>query len=660
MKFHDSFLDEIRARLPVSQVISRRVQLKRRGREFVGLSPFNKEKTPSFTVNDQKGFYHCFSSGRHGDIFRFVMETEGLSFPEAVERLAGEAGVPMPAPDPQYERTVKERLGLMDALEAAAKFFEQALRSGAGRDALSYAEGRGLTRETIAEFRIGYAPGGRDALKNALLQKGFTEAQLLDAGLIIKPDDGRPTYDRFRDRLTIPILDVKSRVVAFGARALAPDAQPKYLNSPETQLFDKGSMVFNFARARQAAFDKGELIVTEGYMDVIALHQAGFENVVATLGTAFTERQMEHLWQLAPEPVICFDGDKAGAAAAERAIDRMLPNLHEGQSFRFAFLPKDTDPDDLIKSEGAAAFTSVMRSAIPLAAAFWARETEGVAIETPEQKAALERRVRTQVETIKNPAVRKHYLLMTRLRLGRLFWESDRKQQAKPAPKATATEEGVPLERLVLGLLVEYPELFERHLERVQGLQMSNVYERFKKELEGIIETTDEVQISTFYSRIDPAFFFMLRDVHGDDEPSKGLRRGHKLRQRFPILKKHPPIEFVEGCLLLFIDKLEHRAYASEMENYIAEFQDRADEAREKRLLDLIRSEESHRLAIEEQETALDEWAANIRSTFAEDDSTPMGFRRRSLQETIDRVVVDIAAIHRARQERRSGTSQVA
>ncbi|ODR95166.1 hypothetical protein AUC70_05470 [Methyloceanibacter stevinii] len=391
MKFSDSFLDEVRARLPVSQVVSRRVQLKRAGREFKGLSPFNKEKTPSFTVNDQKGFYHCFSSGRHGDIFRFVMETEGLSFPEAVERLAGEAGVPMPAPDPQYERTVKERLGLMDALEAAAKVFEQALRSSVGRDALAYAEGRGLSRETIVEFRIGYAPGGRDTLKNALLQKGFSEAQLLDTGLVIKPDDGRPTYDRFRDRLTIPILDVKSRVIAFGARALAPDAQPKYLNSPETRLFDKGSQVFNFARARGSAFDKGELIVTEGYMDVIALHQAGFKNAVATLGTAFTARQMEQLWQLAPEPVICFDGDRAGEAAAARAVDRMLPVLREGHSFRFAFLPQGQDPDDLVRSAGPSAFSAYLKNAMPLIDMAWRREMRAGAIDTPERRAASKR-----------------------------------------------------------------------------------------------------------------------------------------------------------------------------------------------------------------------------------------------------------------------------
>jgi len=428
MRFSDSFLDEIRARLPVSQVVSRRVPLKRAGREWKGLSPFNREKTPSFTVNDQKGFYHCFSSGRHGDIFTFLMETEGLSFPEAVERLAGEAGVPMPKADPQYERAAKERLGLLDALEAAAKIFEEALTSPAGREALDYARRRGLKPETIKEFRIGFAPSARDALKTALLKKGFTEAQLLDAGLIIKPDDDRPTYDRFRNRLTIPILDAKSRVIAFGARALDPDAQPKYLNSPETRLFDKGSMVYNFARARTSAFDKGELIVVEGYMDVIALHQAGFTNVVATLGTAFTERQMEVLWLLAPEPVICFDGDRAGEAAAARAIDRMLPALREGHSFRFAFLPEGQDPDDLVRSEGPSAFAACVGSAHPLVDMLWTREKSAIPLDTPERRAAFEARLDALLGEIANTRVRDHYRREVKNRLFNLW----REQPARP------------------------------------------------------------------------------------------------------------------------------------------------------------------------------------------------------------------------------------
>ena len=499
MKFSDSFLDEIRARLPVSQVVSRRVPLKRAGREWKGLSPFNKEKTPSFTVNDQKGFYHCFSSSKHGDIFTFLMETEGLSFPEAVERLAGEAGVPMPAPDPQYERTVKERLGLLDALEAAAKLFEEALRASSGREALAYAENRGISRDTIKEFRIGYAPGSRETLKAALIKQGFTEAQLLDTGLIIKPDDGRPTYDRFRNRLTIPILDAKSRVIAFGARALDPDAQPKYLNSPETRLFDKGSMVFNFARARVSAFDKGELIVVEGYMDVIALHQAGFKNAVATLGTAFTERQMEVLWLLAPEPVICFDGDKAGEAAAARAVDRMLPHLREGHSFRFAFLPHGQDPDDLVRGSGPAAFAGCVSGARPLIDMLWTRETSAASLDTPERRAAFEARLETLLGQIGNARVKDHYAREVKNRLFALWrpgpardrggaprqgtWQGARqgtRQGTRPGMRRVEQREMTPLSSaygfatIVTLALVNHPWLLDQFAEEVASVEVQD------------------------------------------------------------------------------------------------------------------------------------------------------------------------------------------
>ena len=503
MKFSDSFLDEIRARLPVSQVVSRRVSLKRAGREWKGLSPFNKEKTPSFTVNDQKGFYHDFSSGKHGDIFTFVMETEGLSFPEAVERLAGEAGVPMPAPDPQYERTVKERLGLMDALEAAAKLFEEALRSSMGREALGYAEGRGLSRETIAEFRIGYAPGGRDRLKTALLKHGFTEAQLLDAGLLIKPDDGRPTYDRFRNRLTIPILDAKSRVIAFGARALEADAQPKYLNSPETRLFDKGSMVYNFARARQPAFEKNELIVVEGYMDVIALHQAGFRNVVATLGTAFTERQMEILWHLAPEPVICFDGDRAGEAAAARAVDRMLPHLREGHSFRFVFLPEGQDPDDLVRGAGPGAFETCVKNARPLIDVVWQREQSAAPLDTPERRAAFEARLENLLGAIGNMRVREHYRREVKNRLFDLWRAQAPRPGAgragagragagrggRPDPRKPPRREVLPppsaygFTTIVTLALVNHPWLLDHFAEEVASVEVRD------KQLAALLET---------------------------------------------------------------------------------------------------------------------------------------------------------------------------
>ncbi len=479
MKFSDSFLDEIRGRLPVSQVVSRRVPLKRAGREWKGLSPFNQEKTPSFTVNDQKGFYHCFSSGKHGDIFGFVMETEGLSFPEAVERLAGDAGLPMPKPDPQYERAAKERLGLFEALEAAVAYFESELKGRDGREASSYAGQRGLTPDTLREFRIGFAPNAKDALKGVLIKRGFSEAQLLEAGLLIKPDDGRSSYDRFRHRLTIPIADARGRVIAFGARALDKATEPKYLNSPETRLFDKGSMVFNFGRAREHAFDKSELIVVEGYMDVIALYQAGFKHTVATLGTAFTERQMEQLWLLAPEPTICFDGDRAGEAAAARAIDRMLPVLREGHSFRFAFLPEGADPDDLVRSQGPSAFAQCLAEARPLIDVLWRRECASQSLDTPERRAALEERLERLLTTIANTRVREHYRRDIKNRLW-LLWR-DEGRRVTPRGNAAAAPgkmRGKPLPSAhgfaitIILALAHHPWLLDHFAEEVAHLEI--------------------------------------------------------------------------------------------------------------------------------------------------------------------------------------------
>ncbi len=492
MKFSDSFLDEIRARLPVSQVVSRRVPLKRAGREWKGLSPFNKEKTPSFTVNDQKGFYHCFSSGKHGDVFTFLMETEGLSFPEAVERLAGEAGLELPKPDPQFERTAKERLGLFDALEAAARLFEEALVAHEGREALLYAERRGLSPGTLKEFRIGFAPNAKEALKGALLKKGFTEAQLLDAGLVIKPDDGRTTYDRFRNRLTIPILDAKSRIIAFGARALDPASEPKYLNSPETKLFDKGSTVFNFARARKAAFDSGEVVVVEGYMDVIALHQAGFANAVATLGTAFTERQMELLWQLAAEPTVCFDGDRAGEAAAARGIDRMLPNLREGHSFRFAFLPEGSDPDDLVRAKGARAFAECLSTARPLIDVLWLRELKAHPIDTPERRAAFEERIERLLADIGNTRVRDHYRREVKNRLFALWREKGTRRGKLPADAASRlagrsgpapVSSSYGFATVITLALVNHPWLLDRFADEVANIEIRD------KKLAALLQT---------------------------------------------------------------------------------------------------------------------------------------------------------------------------
>lgn len=421
MRFSDSFLDEIRARLPASAVVGRRVKLRKQGREFAGLSPFNSEKTPSFFVNDQKGKWFDFSAGRNGDIFTFVMETEGLSFPEAVERLAGEAGVAMPARDPRMEEREKERATLYDVMEHAARFFEEALQSRAGAAARGYLQNRSLGSDLQRRFRIGYARPERSALKEYLAGKDVTQEQMIEAGLLISGDDIPVTFDRFRDRVIFPIADFRGRIVGFGGRALAADVPAKYLNSPETELFHKGSLLYNGAEARKAASDVGTVIAVEGYVDVIQMVGAGFRNTVAPLGTALTERQLQILWRMADEPILCFDGDGAGVRAANRAADLALPFLLPGKSLRFALLPEGKDPDDLVRAEGHDAVAAVIKAAVPLVELIWARETRSGVFDTPERRAALEARLREIARSIGDESVRRHYSQALTERLAAFF-----------------------------------------------------------------------------------------------------------------------------------------------------------------------------------------------------------------------------------------------
>ncbi len=409
MRYPPHFLDEIRARLSVSQVVGRKVALKRAGREFKGLSPFKTEKTPSFTVNDQKGFYHCFASGEHGDIFTFLMKSEGLSFPEAVERLAGEAGLPMPKVSARDEAREDERERLYRLVETAAAFFQSCLASGPGAEARRYLEKRGLARETIDTFRIGYGPNDKSALKQHLAKAGFTLEEMIASGMLIGGEDIPVAYDRFRHRVIFPITDLRGRVIAFGGRALDPDVAAKYMNSPETPLFHKGHVLFNAARARGPAHDKARVIAVEGYMDVVALVEAGFGETVAPLGTALTEEQVKLLWRLAPEPVLCFDGDAAGRKAAYRAVETVLPLLTPGHSVRFAFLPGGLDPDDLVRQKGPQAFDAELQNTRALFDVLWEREGEEQDLSTPEQRAAFEQRLRALVARIGDTAVRGHY-----------------------------------------------------------------------------------------------------------------------------------------------------------------------------------------------------------------------------------------------------------
>lgn len=421
MKFPPSVLEEIKARLPVSAVVGKRVRLAKAGREWKGLSPFNAEKTPSFFVNDQKGSFFDFSSGKNGDIFKFVMETEGLSFPEAVEKLASQAGVILPTVTHEAQVQEERRKGLHEVVELAACFFEAELAAERGAAARRYLSGRGLDGEPRRQFRIGYAPPDRFALRDHLAGKGVDAALMMEAGLLIHGDEIAVPYDRFRDRIMFPIHDARGRVIAFGGRAMSAEVSAKYLNSPETPLFHKGRLLFNHHNARKAAHDVGQVIVVEGYVDVIAMTMAGFPQVVAPLGTALTEDQIGLLWRMADEPVICLDGDKAGRKAASRAIDIGLPLLEPGKSLAFALLPDGQDPDDLARSGGKVAIAEVLKAARPLVDMLWNREVEAGSLDTPERRAAFERRLKEALGHIRDEVTRRHYRIEMEERLSQLF-----------------------------------------------------------------------------------------------------------------------------------------------------------------------------------------------------------------------------------------------
>lgn len=614
MRFSPNLLDEIRARLPLSEVVGRRVSWDRRKSQpargdFWACCPFHQEKTPSFHVDDRRGRYKCFGCGASGDHFRFLTETEGLNFPEAVERLAGDAGVVLPAPDPREAARAERRASLADICEMAARFFQDQLTLSGGEAARAYVARRRLKPETLREFRIGFAPSGRDALKRHLASKGVEEADMVEAGLVIRPDDGRASYDRFRNRLMIPIQDDRARVIAFGGRTLDPDGQPKYLNSPETPLFHKGTMVFNFHRAREPAHKSGQAIVVEGYLDAIAVWQAGMGNVVAALGTAFTEEQVGRLWRLSPEPVICFDGDAAGVGAAHRAVDRILPGLRSGHSFGFVFLPDGKDPDDLIIEGGPPAFARALGEARPLIDVMWEREIALARIDTPERRAALEKSLDDLIRTIADERVRRGYQLDIRLRLSNLFYQQSRARrgaqggggnrggqqgQAGAEPSAQARGSDLPdssmfgNERTLCGLCLRYPELLERHVERVSRAVFGDtLHARFRDELCRIATELEDQPVNGFFETLDARFYQILSEaLDGESRGEEGRSGGtagsaarfRDLLQRLPILRHDPPADFIEDLFVHLLDVLETRALAEELDADLGALDEALDE----------------------------------------------------------------------------------
>jgi DNA primase len=406
MSLSPQFLDELRARTSLSALVGKQVKLLRAGREFKACCPFHKEKTPSFTLSDEKGFYHCFGCGAHGDAIRWLTDARGLPFMEAVKELADAAGLEVPAPDPRSQEKAERAAGLYDVMEAAAAWFEEQLAGIEGAEARAYLQKRGIGEETRKRFRFGFAPDSRSKLKGALARFGVDK--LIETGLLIEPEGEREPYDRFRGRLMMPIRDQRGRMIAFGGRILGA-GEPKYLNSPETPLFDKGRTLYNLDRAAPASRDARRVVVVEGYMDVIALDAAGIAEGVAPLGTALTEGQLERLWRLSPAPILCFDGDAAGQKASVRAALRALPHVLPGRSLAFATLPAGQDPDDLLRASGRPALEALLEKPESLIDRLWRHEVGAEPLATPEQRAGLKRRLIDHVSAIGDPDVRDQY-----------------------------------------------------------------------------------------------------------------------------------------------------------------------------------------------------------------------------------------------------------
>jgi DNA primase len=499
MRYGEGLLDEILRRTDIVQLVGRRVKLARKGRIFWGLCPFHKEKSPSFKVDNERRNYKCFGCGEGGSAFKWLMDVEGLSFRESVEKLAGEAGVELPQWTPEDEAREQKKKSLYEIIETACAFYEQQLRAQNGARARDYLSTRGLDETTIRQFRLGYSPDSSAALIAHLKTKDIPLEDVVAAGLARDADDGRPARDFFYNRVMFPIADFRGRVIAFGARALEADAKPKYINTGETSLFSKGELLYNFATARGAALKTGTIIVAEGYMDVIALVRAGFEASAAPLGTALTEDQLALLWRTAPEPILSFDGDDAGLRAAQRAARLALPNIAPGHSLRFAFLPAGEDPDSFVRSQGPAAMKRVFDEATPLAQMLWRMETEGKDFGTPERRAGLERALGEIVSQIRDGKVADYYRRDFDNRVFDLFkrraprpksdfrgspsrgapWRAQKPMETvSPAVRNSmlARTSGVrqSKEMELLALLLEAPEIVQRQGELLAALPLSD------------------------------------------------------------------------------------------------------------------------------------------------------------------------------------------
>ena len=489
MSIPPRFMSELRDRLTLSEIVGRKVRLTRAGREFKGCCPFHKEKTPSFTVNDDKHFYHCFGCGAHGDAVEFVMQQDNLSFIEAVETLAAQAGMEVPEQTPQEVAQAKLEKSLHSLMDEAANFFAHVLyNTKEGGEPLAYVRDRGMGAESLTAFRIGYSPSDGQALRRWLKDKGYTDEQMVEAGVIRRSTRGGEPYSFFRERLMFPVTDKRGRVVAFGGRILpgkAADDAPKYINSSDSALFHKGRMLYAESHARAAAAEGQPVIVVEGYMDVMACWQAGFKGAVAPLGTALTEDQIIVLWKMSATPILCFDGDKAGRRAAARACERILPLLKPDHSARFAFLPDGQDPDSLLRGQGRGALQAVLDGALPMADFVWNHHAAGHAFDTPETRAGLSKTLEDETARIADRGVQHYYRQAFRDRLFKAFGWKGNKDKSRKGKKAAlemvfprlgrpAFSETTILHQILLATVINYPEILPIAEESLGSMHIEN------------------------------------------------------------------------------------------------------------------------------------------------------------------------------------------
>ena len=522
------FCDELRAKISIVDVVASKVKLVRKGREYQACCPFHQEKTPSFTVNEAKGFYHCFGCGAHGDIIKFEMEANGLTFIEAVEKLAHKVGMQLPKLNPESKAEVEKRASAYDIMEAAVRFFEKMLRLPVGREGLEYLYARGFDDQIIEKFRLGFAPNN-NGLKAELSSKGISDEEMAELGLLTIPEDKRPPHDFFRNRVMIPIMDKRNKVIAFGGRVM-DKSQPKYLNSPETPIFNKRRVLYNLNYAREKGYDAKRLIICEGYMDVIAMDKYGIGYAVAPLGTALTEDQIQEAWKVVPEPICCFDGDNAGVKAAIRSVDRVLPILKPGYSLQYAFLPDKQDPDEFLKAKGTEAFLKVVTETMPLKNLLWKKTIDGKLLETPEQKARIQKEIKEEVAKITDETVKSYYVQEMKNKVYTELVSKDRPQGAynpvgkhRPQRSSVVRATKVNLDDLVakniISGLVCYPQLIEEYEEKLLDFSIKD--DHLKKLYETLLDfahdegqSPTEEALSSFLEEHFRADWRKFVDVH--------------------------------------------------------------------------------------------------------------------------------------------------